>query len=75
MSASPECVKMPPSQIRSTFTDERSLLTHQLVQRLRAVQDGVAIRRRANRNGVTIFTSLDTVRVRLDVLEKLNIGI
>jgi carbamoyl-phosphate synthase large subunit len=46
-----------------------------LVQRLRAAQDGVAIRRRANRNGVTIFTSLDTVRVLLDVLEELNIGV
>ena len=38
-------------------------------------EDGVAIRRCANRNGVTIFTSLDTVRVLLDVLEEMNIGI
>ncbi len=38
-------------------------------------EDGVAIRRCANRNGVTIFTSLDTVRVLLDVLEELTIGV
>ena len=38
-------------------------------------EDGVAIRRCANENRVTIFTSLDTVRVLLDVLEELTIGI
>ena len=32
--------------------------------------DGVAIRRCAIQNGVTIFTSLDTVRIVLDVLEE-----
>ena len=32
--------------------------------------DGVAIRRCAVQNGVTIFTSLDTVRIVLDVLEE-----
>ena len=32
-------------------------------------EDGVAIRRCAVENGVTIFTSLDTVRILLDVLE------
>ena len=31
--------------------------------------DGIEIRRCAVRNGVTIFTSLDTVRILLDVLE------
>ena len=66
---------MWPSLRRSASADERSSLTHKLVQRLRAAQDGVAIRRRANRNRVTIFTSLDTVRVLLDVLEELNIGV
>ncbi len=33
-------------------------------------QDGAAIRRCAVENGVTVFTSLDTVRVLLDVLEE-----
>ncbi len=66
---------MGPSLRRSASADQRSSLTHQLVQRLRAVQDSVAIRRRANRNGVTVFTSLDTLRVLLDVLEELNIGV
>ena len=32
-------------------------------------EDGIEIRRRAVQNGVTIFTSLDTVRILLDVLE------
>ncbi len=38
-------------------------------------EDGVAIRRCANENGVTLFTSLDTVKVLLDVLEEITIGI
>lgn len=38
-------------------------------------EDGVAIRRCANENNVTTFTSLDTVRVLLDVLEEITIGI
>lgn len=38
-------------------------------------EDGIAIRRCANENHVTIFTSLDTVRVLLDVLEEITIGI
>ena len=33
--------------------------------------DGVAIRQCAVRNGVTVFTSLDTVRILLDVLEEI----
>ena len=33
-------------------------------------EDGVAIRRCAIQNGVTIFTSLDTARIVLDVLEE-----
>ena len=37
-------------------------------------QDGAAIRRCAVENGVTIFTSLDTVRVLLDVLEETTTG-
>ncbi len=38
-------------------------------------EDGVAIRRAAIENNVTMFTSLDTVRVLLDVLEELNVGV
>ena len=37
-------------------------------------EDGVAIRRCANENNVTIFTSLDTVRVLLDVLEEITVA-
>lgn len=37
--------------------------------------DGVAIRQTATENNVTIFTSLDTVRVLLDVLEELTISV
>ena len=35
-------------------------------------QDGVEIRQCAIRNGVTMFTSLDTVRILLDVLEDIS---
>ena len=34
--------------------------------------DGVAIRQCAVENGVTMFTSLDTVRILLDVLEEIS---
>ena len=37
--------------------------------------DGVAIRQCATENNVTMFTSLDTVRVLLDVLEETTIGV
>ena len=37
--------------------------------------DGVAIRRCAAQNGVTMLTSLDTVRIVLDVLEEVTFGI
>lgn len=37
--------------------------------------DGVAIRQCATENNVTMFTSLDTVRVLLDVLEEMTIGV
>ncbi len=36
-------------------------------------EDGVAIRRCATENNITMFTSLDTVRVLLDVLEELTV--
>ena len=38
-------------------------------------QDGVEIRKCAIMNGVTMFTSLDTVRILLDVLEDITPGI
>lgn len=38
-------------------------------------EDGVAIRNCAVENGVTTFTSLDTVKVLLDVLEEITMGI
>lgn len=38
-------------------------------------EDGVAIRRCASQNNVTMLTSLDTVKVLLDVLEETTIGI
>ena len=38
-------------------------------------EDGIEIRRCATENNVTIFTSLDTVRVLLDVLEETTLTI
>lgn len=38
-------------------------------------EDGAAIRRCAIMNGITMFTSLDTVRILLDVLEEITPGI
>ena len=38
-------------------------------------EDGIAIRRTASQNNVTTLTSLDTVKVLLDVLEEVTIGI
>ncbi|MBQ8515075.1 MAG: carbamoyl-phosphate synthase large subunit [Ruminococcus sp.] len=38
-------------------------------------EDGVAIRRCAAQNNITMLTSLDTVKVLLDVLEEVTIGI
>ncbi|HCA19738.1 MAG TPA: carbamoyl-phosphate synthase large subunit, partial [Treponema sp.] len=38
-------------------------------------QDGVAIRATAIQNGVTMFTSLDTVRLLLDVLEEMTLPV
>lgn len=38
-------------------------------------EDGLKIRKCATENNVTMFTSLDTVRVLLDVLEELTIGV
>ena len=37
--------------------------------------DGYAIRRCAVENNVTMFTSLDTVSVLLDVLEEITVGV
>ncbi|MBQ6543114.1 MAG: hypothetical protein IJL77_01880, partial [Clostridia bacterium] len=38
-------------------------------------EDGEAIRNCATENGITMFTSLDTVRVFLDVLEELTFSV
>ena len=40
-----------------------------------ALTDGVKIRRCATENNITLFTSLDTVRVLLDVLEETTLTI
>ena len=37
--------------------------------------DGVAIRRVAAQNGIAMLTSLDTVRMLLDVLEEATLGV
>ncbi|MBR3504417.1 MAG: carbamoyl-phosphate synthase large subunit, partial [Clostridia bacterium] len=42
---------------------------------LKSLTDGMLIRRAATENNVTIFTSLDTVRVLLDVLEETTLTI
>ncbi|MCF0114419.1 MAG: carbamoyl-phosphate synthase large subunit, partial [Erysipelotrichaceae bacterium] len=41
----------------------------------RHFEDGVAIRRCAHENNITTFTSLDTFKVLLDVMEEMTIGI
>ena len=38
-------------------------------------EDGVAIRRCASENNVTMLTALDTVKVLLDVLEETTMGV
>ena len=38
-------------------------------------EDGIAIRRAASQNNITMLTSLDTVKVLLDVLEEITIGV
>ncbi|MBQ3955072.1 MAG: carbamoyl-phosphate synthase large subunit, partial [Clostridia bacterium] len=38
-------------------------------------EDGAAIRRAATEAGITMFTSLDTVKVLLDVLEEITVGV
>ena len=38
-------------------------------------EDGAAIRSTATQNNITMLTSLDTVRVLLDVLEEVTIGV
>ena len=38
-------------------------------------EDGTAIRSAATQNNITMLTSLDTVRVLLDVLEEVTIGV
>lgn len=40
-----------------------------------ATLDGSEIRRAAVDNNVTMFTSLDTVKVLLDVLEEITLGV
>ena len=45
------------------------------LQRGKHFEDGVAIRMCATENNVNIFTSLDTVRVLLDVLEETTITV
>ena len=39
------------------------------------ITDGGAIRSCAVQNNVTVFTALDTVRVLLEVLEEITLGI
>jgi carbamoyl-phosphate synthase large subunit len=41
----------------------------------RSSEDGVIIRKTAVENNITMFTSLDTIRVLLDVLEEMTIGV
>lgn len=45
------------------------------ISSLDTMSDGFEIRRCAVENNVTIFTSLDTVRVLLDVLEEITLSI
>ena len=51
------------------------IINTRALQRGRHFEDGVVIRRCAAENNVTIFTSLDTVSVLLDVLEETTITV
>ncbi|MBO5544297.1 MAG: carbamoyl-phosphate synthase large subunit [Oscillospiraceae bacterium] len=51
------------------------IINTRALQRGQHYEDGVAIRLCATENNVTIFTSLDTVRVLLDVLEETTITV
>ena len=51
------------------------IINTRALQRGRHFEDGVIIRRCAAENNVTIFTSLDTVSVLLDVLEETTITV
>lgn len=51
------------------------IINTRAVTRGKHYDDGLAIRRSATENNVTIFTSLDTVRVLLDVLEETTITV
>ena len=51
------------------------IINTRALQRGRHYEDGVTIRLCATENNVTIFTSLDTVRVLLDVLEETTITV
>ena len=51
------------------------IINTRAIQSGRHLEDGVIIRRCATENNVTIFTSLDTVRVLLDVLEETTITV
>ncbi len=51
------------------------IINTRAVQNGKHLEDGVIIRRCATENNVTIFTSLDTVRVLLDVLEETTITV
>ena len=62
-----------PSEIRSGFV---SYVINTMDVRCEDVHTGSSqIRRCAVENGVTMLTSLDTVRVLLDVLEEITLGI
>jgi len=45
------------------------------INRLSATSDGYEIRRCAVENNISMFTSLETVRVLLEVLEEMTIGV
>ena len=51
------------------------IINTRALERGHHLEDGVAIRMCATENNVTIFTSLDTVRVLLDVLEETTITV
>ena len=51
------------------------IINTRAIRRDKHFEDGVAIRMCATENNVTIFTSLDTVRVLLDVLEETTITV
>ena len=76
-----ESIKAKIKEIATEFNLTTIIVTHDpeealtLSDRVLIINDGKIIRRAAIDNNVAVFTCLDTVKVLLDVLEEITMGI